>query len=91
LLDAVLRQAGPAGALVKRYAYAYDAAGNRTGEQTATDTRVGVHACTKPAAETANTLNQLTARAGGGPVRFAGTLSETGAVSVAGGAAVRFG
>jgi hypothetical protein len=73
LIDAVLEPAG-GGSVIKDYAYAYDAAGNRTGEQLDS----------YPSSATPNALNQLTAIAGGGPTRFSGNLVETGAVWVAG-------
>jgi RHS repeat-associated protein len=62
------------GAVLHRYVYAYDAAGNRTSEQI--DTSVST--------ETANIVNQLTSRIGGGNVVVAGYLNKTGAVAIAG-------
>ncbi len=62
------------GVPARRFSYAYDRAGNRTSEQ------VDNSAST----ETANPLNQLTAQTGGGIVRVAGYLNETGTVTIAG-------
>ena len=59
--------------MLHRYAYAYDAAGNRTSEQI--DTTV--------ATETPNVNNQVTGRTGGGTIRVAGYLSKIGTVTVA--------
>lgn len=53
-------------AIVKRYAYQYDKAGNRTSEQV--DGSV--------ASSTYNTLNQLTAQQSGGAMYFQGTVSK---------------
>ena len=74
LLSAVLHSNSLSGAILKQYAYTYDSAGNRTGEQIDGD----------PSAASHNNLNQLTDIAAAGPLRFAGYLSETGAVTVAG-------
>ena len=54
--------------------YAYDKAGNRTGEQIDDIPNQG----------TVNNLNQLTSIGSAGPTRFAGWISEMGAVKVAG-------
>ena len=62
------------GIVLHRYVYAYDKAGNRVTEQI--DAAV--------ATEAPNVNNQLTSRAGGGTVRVAGFISETGAVAIAG-------
>src|SRR5439155_17024228 len=74
LLGTLVHSNGIAGALLKRYLYNYDRAGNRTSEQI----DMGV--------TTANfkNLNQLTSTTGGGPIRFAGHMNETGTVSIAG-------
>ena len=58
------------GALLKRYLYNYDPAGNRTSEQI--DTGV--------TSAKFNSLNQQTNSVGGGPIRVAGRLNETGSV-----------
>lgn len=60
--------------LAHRYAYTYDAAGNRRSEQI--DSAVST--------ETPNTLNQLLSQTGGGSVRIEGFINETGSVSIAG-------
>jgi RHS repeat-associated protein len=62
------------GAAAHRYSYGYDKAGNRLSEQ--------IDAAA--ASETPNNLNQITSRTGGGAVRVAGYLSETGTVAIAG-------
>ncbi len=61
-------------ALINRYDYGYDAAGNRTSEQI----NLGVTSASH------NTLNQLVSRQTGGPLRVAGTLSEPAAVTLNG-------
>ena len=74
-----------AGAILRQYAYAYDAAGNRTAEQ------IGGGASGLPLAisqSSYNGNNQMTNRVGGaGSVLFAGSLSKPAAVTVAGNAA----
>ncbi len=65
-------------AILKQYGYAYDAAGNRTSEQINLGVRSATH----------NNLNQLVARAGGGPIRLSGRLNELGTVTVGGQPAV---
>jgi hypothetical protein len=62
------------GVIAHRYAYAYDKAGNRVSEQ------IDATAAT----EAPNAVNQLTSRTGGGTVRVAGFLSETGTATIAG-------
>ncbi len=59
-------------AILKRYAYQYDKAGNRVSEQI--DNSV--------ASAVVNTLNQATKQQNGGPMRFMGTLSEPASVQV---------
>jgi RHS repeat-associated protein len=59
-------------AILKRYAYTYDKAGNRTSEQV--DNSV--------TAATYNTLNQMTAQQDGGPMHFKGTLSKFSSVLI---------
>jgi hypothetical protein len=70
-----------AGAILKRYVYAYDKAVNRTGES--------VRASVASSATSAphNNVNQLTSVAGGGQTRFKGSLDEPGTVTVGGSAA----
>src|SRR5688572_7009152 len=66
---ATVRSNGIAGAVLKRYAYGYDKAGNRTGEQIDLGVSTATH----------NDLNQLTSvSASAGPVKFAGSLTESG-------------
>ncbi len=74
LVGSLVHSNGIAGALSRRYLYAYDPAGNRTSEQI----DMGVTAANF------NNLNQLTSTVGGGPIRFAGHINETGTVTVAG-------
>jgi len=60
-------------AVLKRYAYAYDKAGNRTSEQIDNAVTKATH----------NNLNQLVSQAGsGGPMRFLGTVSEPAIVTL---------
>ena len=61
-------------AVLHQYVYGYDAGGNRTSEQIGSQVN----------AATVNSLNQLTATQGGGPLRFSGTLSEPATVTVGG-------
>jgi RHS repeat-associated protein len=75
LLGVTIRSNGIAGAVLNRYAYGYDKAGNRTSEQK----DLGV------STTTANNLNQLTdIGASSGPARFRGSLNEIGTVTVSG-------
>jgi len=59
-------------AILKRYAYQYDKAGNRTSEQI--DSSI--------TSATFNTLNQNTAQQDGGPMRFKGRVNEFSSVLV---------
>src|SRR5262245_54100700 len=68
----MVRGNGIAGALLKRFVYGYDKSGNRTSEQIDSGVTKANH----------NNLNQLTNTIAGGPVRFAGRLSEPGNVLV---------
>jgi RHS repeat-associated protein len=61
-------------AVVKRYAYHYDPAGNRTTEQV--DNMV--------ATESPNDLNQLTGRTAGGAMKVQGALTEPASVTING-------
>ena len=70
LADATLTDSTPA--LLKRYAYAYDGAGNRVAEQI-DDSVSGA---------TYNSLNELTSQQPGGALMFAGTVSEAASVTV---------
>ena len=81
LLGVTVRSNTVAGAILQRYVYGYDSAGNRTSEQIDTGGDPLTSAVT---AASHNNLNQLTAVTGGGPVRFAGSLDELGTVTVDG-------
>ncbi len=72
LIGATVRSNSVAGAILKRYAYGYDAAGNRTAEQIDL----------KPDSAGYNTANQLTNTTGTGTVRFKGSLNKPGTVTV---------
>jgi len=63
-----------AGAITKRYHYAYDAMGNRTGEQIDYTVTTGVF----------NNLNQLGEIVGGGKLRVSGAVSEPARVTAGG-------
>lgn len=77
LLGVTVRSNGITGAILKRYVYGYDTAGNRTSEQI----DLGVTKANY------NNLNQQTNTTGGGPVRYAGRLDEKGTVQLDGKAA----
>ena len=62
------------GILAHHYVYSYDKAGNRLSEQ------IDLAAAT----ESPNELNQILDLSGGGQVKVAGFISETGSVSIAG-------
>ena len=74
LTGAVYRTTDPTPTIVKRYGYAYDAAGNRT------TARVD----DAPMTYSYNNMNQLTSQSGGGVVAFAGTTNEPATVTIAG-------
>jgi RHS repeat-associated protein len=74
LLGATVRSNGITGAVLKRFMYRYDSAGNRTSEQI----DLGVTKANY------NHLNQQTNTVGGGPVRFAGWLDEKGTMQLDG-------
>src|SRR6266850_4560235 len=76
----IIRSNSIAGAILKQFVYAYDKAGNRTGET------IQNGAGTMPAlsATVYNNVNQLTNTSGGGPMRFKVHLGELGTVTVAG-------
>lgn len=61
-------------ALLQRFVYGFDEAGNRTSLQTDSDVRSFGYAVT----------NAVTRSAGGGPLRFSGVLNEAGTVTVGG-------
>jgi RHS repeat-associated protein len=73
-----------AGAILKQYAYGYDAAGNRTTEQVGTGTSGAV----AMSQSSYNNDNQLTSRTvSSGAMLFAGSVSKQATVSVAGNSA----
>ncbi len=75
LLAVTVRSNGTAGAILNRYVYAYDKAGNRTSEQVDLGVSTATH----------NDLNQLVSvPSSAGSVRFRGSLNEIGTVTVAG-------
>lgn len=74
LLSGVLKTQGATPSILKRYAYAYDPAGNRTAEQLDDLVMAGLH----------NTVNQLTAGQPGGALLFRGAVNEAASVNVAG-------
>ena len=81
LLGVTVRSNTVAGAILKRFVYGYDKAGNRTGESVQTSGASSVISAAH------NNVNQLTSIAGGGATRFKGSLNELGTVTVAGSAA----
>lgn len=74
LTAAAYRTTGPSPATLKRYAYTYDFAGNRTSEQV--DDSVTL--------QTYDGMNRITLRQPGGTLHFAGTLNESATVSIQG-------
>jgi RHS repeat-associated protein len=74
LTVATLKTTDPTPAVLKRYAYAYDGAGNRTAEQIDDSVLSGTH----------NSRNQLVSRQPGGALLFRGTVSESATVTVQG-------
>jgi RHS repeat-associated protein len=72
LTASAYRTTDPTPALLKRYAYAYDPAGNRTTEQVDDSPVASVH----------NNVNRLTSQDGGGALTFKGTVSEPATVTV---------
>ncbi len=73
LISAVLKNPSTS-AILKQYGYTYDPVGNRTSEQVDNTVNSATH----------NNLNQVLSRQGGGKMRFSGTLSELGTVTVGG-------
>lgn len=69
---AVWRTTDPTPTILKRYAYIYDPAGNRTVEQIDN----------APVLSAYDNMNRLTSQAPGGTVRFAGTLNEAATVTI---------
>jgi RHS repeat-associated protein len=74
LVAAVVWSTGVTPAVLERYAYTYDAAGNRTAEQ------IGDNVV----AASYDNVNRLVAQSPGGPIVVAGTVSEPAAVTVQG-------
>jgi len=75
LVAATLKTTGGSPTVLKTFAYAYDAAGNRTSEQVEDGGLTVVQSAH-------NNLNQITSQSGGGSVRFKGATSEAATVSV---------
>jgi RHS repeat-associated protein len=74
LIGAVKHATDAQETVLKRYAYAYDSAGNRTVEQIDDAVTLSAH----------DNLNRLTSQAPGGPMVVAGTLNEPGTVTISG-------
>src|SRR5439155_9541186 len=72
LTAATTQTTDPTPTVLKRYAYAFDPAGNRTSEQV--DDRI--------VSASHDSLNRLTSQTSGGALRIAGTLDEPGTVTV---------
>jgi RHS repeat-associated protein len=74
LRSAVWRTTDPTPTILKRYAYSYDPAGNRTVEQIDN----------APVLSAYDSMNRLTSQTPGGTMRFAGTLNEAATVTIEG-------
>ncbi len=74
LTSAVLQTTDPVPAILKRYYYSYDPAGNRTAEQIDDAVTGASH----------NHMNQLVSQQAGGALAFKGTVSEPANVAVGG-------
>jgi RHS repeat-associated protein len=74
LTAATLKTTDPTPSIVKRYVYAYDAAGNRTSEQIDNSVLSSSH----------NILNQITTTQPGGMLRVGGSTNESADVTVGG-------
>ena len=74
LTSAVLADTASPATILKRQAWAYDAAGNRTVDQTDDAVFASMH----------DEMNRLQQRAPGGPIVFSGSLNEAGTVTIAG-------
>jgi RHS repeat-associated protein len=74
LTSAVLSDTNSTPAILKRQAWSYDAAGNRTVDQNDDAVFASSH----------DTLNRLGSRAPGGPIVFTGSLNEEGTVTIDG-------
>lgn len=71
LASAVLKNQSTS-TIVKRFAYNYDKAGNRSSEQIDNSVTSAAH----------NNINQLTSQSNGGPLRLKGTVNEPAAMAV---------
>jgi RHS repeat-associated protein len=74
LTSAVHQATGGTPSIIKRYAYSYDPAGNRTSEQIDDAVTVDTH----------DSLNRLLTKSPGGPLVFKGALNEPGRVTING-------
>ena len=74
LRNAVWRTTDATPTILKRYAYTYDPAGNRTVEQVDDS----------PVLSAYDNMNRLSSQTAGGTMRFAGTLNEAATVTIAG-------
>jgi RHS repeat-associated protein len=74
LRTGVFRTTDPTPAILKRYAYTYDPAGNRTVEQIDN----------APVLSAYDNMNRITSQTPGGTMRFAGGLSEAATVAIQG-------
>jgi RHS repeat-associated protein len=74
LTAAILKSTDPTPALLKRYYYAYDPAGNRTAEQIDDSVKSWTY----------NNMNQLVTEQAGGALIFKGTVNEAATVTVGG-------
>ena len=74
LTSAVLTDTSTPATMLKRQAWAYDAAGNRTVDQTDDAVFATMH----------DEMNRLQSRAPGGPIVFSGSLNEAGTVTIDG-------
>ena len=74
LTSAVLTDTNTTPTLLKRQAWAYDASGNRTVDQTDDEVFATTH----------DNMNRLGSRAPGGPIVFSGSLNEAGTVTIDG-------
>ena len=72
LVSATLKSTDPTPAILKRYVYAYDPAGNRTAEQIDDAT----------VQSTYNNIDRLVSQAPGGALRFVGSTNEAATVTV---------
>jgi RHS repeat-associated protein len=83
VISAVLNSTGVGATVLKQYAYGYDLAGNRTGEQIGTGTSTNGPVAISQSGY--NNVNQITNRVGGsGSMQFAGIVSKQATVTVGG-------